>query len=276
MASDAKFAKETQAYKNSLDACAQGVRLARDNALKTYEGVQVIVDKMYWKPSKEYRNVKDLYLAMRIVNTSGVYVELPSVMLEYRDSNKRKVNFDIWRERIELAPGDVRSVSYALPSTEFKEYSASAEGGTVAVQIRPSKVEVKDLPDYVGKLTAAGEPFLPQKPRDPFWLDEKEITFFVGSAEMAAGVYDQNVSFPPYGWWPVPGLNGGYSGKLPGRMATVKAPQPMPAYVNNGNQQEHQGKDNGMTVQETTEAVKATGEAAKAGLSLIKSIGDLF
>ena len=97
----------------------------------------------------------------------------------------------------------------------------------------------------------------------------------VGSAEMAAGVYDQDVSFPPYGWWPVPGLNGGYSGTLPGPIATYKAPQAMPSYVTNGNQQDQQDED-GMTIEETTEVIKSTGDAAKAGMSLFKTIGGMF
>ena len=98
MASDAKYAKETQAYKDGLDVWTKGVKIARETALNTYENVQVVVDKMYWKPSRNYKNVKDLYLDLRIVNGSGVYVEIPSISFEYRDSQKRKVNFDIWQE----------------------------------------------------------------------------------------------------------------------------------------------------------------------------------
>ncbi len=278
MASDAKYVKETAAYEESLAAWAKGVKLARVQALNTYDGVRFVVDKMYWKPSKTYDNVNDLYLEIRVINSSSVYVEMGGVSFEYKDGSKRRVNFDLWQERFELAPGDITPFKYAFSGTEFKEYRPSVEAGKVALQLSPYRLMVKDAPDYVGKLTPLGEPFLPAKPRDPFWLSEKEINFSVGSAEMAAGVYNQDVSFPPYGWWPVPGLNGGYSGTLPGPMATAKAPQPMPSYVSGGQQSQQQGQPDkdGMSMEDTTEAIKSTGEAAQAGMSLIKSIGSLF
>ena len=180
------------------------------------------------------------------------------------------------RDRIELAPGDIRSLTWHVYGKSFAEYYGSVTNGKVAVQIYPMSLDVKELPDYQGKLKATGAPFLPNKPRDPFWLDEKEINFLAGKAEMEAGVYDQNVKFPAYGWWSVPGENGGYSGQLPGPMATAKPPQPMPAYVKNSGQQGQPGEEDGMTIEETTDAVKSTTEAAKSIGSLINTIGSLF
>lgn len=209
-ASDSQYAAETEAYKGAVNAWAESVAVSRANALHVYNGVQIVVNKVEWV---NYPGPKAI-LHLAAVNTSNISVKIDRPHVEWRDAAGRRLeSFSMTSVALQLGPGETKSLSYG---EKFKKGSPATQG---MASVRFNFGIWVDEPDTSGMLKATGKPFALSRPRDPFWLSEKEIDMIVGSAEMRAGVYDQRVQFPDRGWWPISGENGSWCGQAPGPIA---------------------------------------------------------
>ncbi|WP_285905163.1 hypothetical protein [Pseudodesulfovibrio pelocollis] len=279
-----KYANETEAYKASIEAWAQKVAVARTNALNTYHGVRLTVENVVWKKTKDRKfryagNTFDDYsilIKLGVVNTSAVNVTISNIFFDFRDSTGRQIKSIYGRQSVDLAPGQRDSLDLIAQVSEFVPNHDPAWDGQLSLQI-VHDIHIRDVNYDKGKLAASGYPFVGERPRDPFWLDEKEIKYIVGSAEMEAGVYDQNVEFPARGWWPIPGQNGSFSGTTPGPMAKAQPVivQEYPSYLQKGTGTSETDEE-GNSVEDSVEAVKTTGEAAQSLGRTVRSIKSIF
>lgn len=280
-----KYANETEAYKASIEAWAKKVAVARTNALNTYHGVRLMVEDVVWKKKDNHKfrhagNTYDDYtvlIKLGVVNTSAVNVSVSNIFFDFRDSSGRQIKSIHGRQSVDLAPGQRDSLDLIAQISEFVPNHDLAWDGQLSLQISHD-IHIRDVNHDKGKLAANGYPFVGERPRDPFWLDESEIKFIIGSAEMEAGVYDQNVEFPARGWWPIPGQNGAFSGTTPGPMAKAQPVivQEYPSYLQKGDGKTSEMDEDGNSVEDSVDAVKTTGEAAQSLGRTVRTIKSLL
>lgn len=267
-----KYAAQTKAYKKSVQEWVKNVSAARTNALNTYNLVRVVVDSTTWE-NLTSGNTR-LTLKGRILNGSGVSVNVSDLEFDFRDKSGRKLlPSSPLIKSYELAPGDYKGISIAFLGTDFGRYTDTFESGQASVRVTCS-IYVNDVTVGKGALRATGEPFLIQKPRDPFWLSDKEISYIVGDAEMEAGVYGQDVEFPDRGWWPVAGQSGHHCGTLPGPKAeTAPSVQQFSTYVTDGSNSESTTSNDS---EDALDTVKSATETAKTVNSLARTLKSIF
>lgn len=277
----AKFAAETENYKLSVSEWAMSVAASRINALNTYYGARIVVDEAYWETTKSDRQC--LNLKIRMVNTSSVAVTITDITLDFRDATGRQLMNDLTHKSADLAPGDAEGFHFQFYAESFKQHQQTATSGQMSLQFG-SRILVDDVNKGKGNLKPTGEPFVVPRPRDPFWLGQKEIDFIVGSAEMGAGVYDQNVKFPERGWWPIPGVDGSHSMKTRGTMAKAGPViyKEHPSYLNNndvGTTAQAPAKEEGATMQDGLDAVNTTADTVKTvkgAVDALKGLSSIF
>lgn len=272
LASGKNYEKETQEYKEAVAVWAKRCAVSRVNALNTYHGVRIVVENVVWSERSSGNHAVKLFA--RCVNTSAVSATITDLILDFRDHSGRQVDRQVIHGSFKLGPGDQEPFTVEKTLSAFEQHSDSVLNGNVSVQTE-YRVVVDDVEFGKGTLEATGAPFVGNRPRDPFWLEEKEINVIVGSAEMQEGVYDQDVKFPERGWWPIVGMNGQFSGKTPGPMANA-APVIVdgPAYLQNSG--ENRSEEEGMKTEDGIKAAKDTVDVGKSAVGIIRSLGSLF
>lgn len=275
-----KYAQQTQAYKDSIIKWAESCSLARTNALNTYNAVRVEVGSVEWKEKASGYPI--LVMGIDMINASTVGVRLDNLYIEFHDAAGRELKSLSPSGVFKLASGERNRTFFRCDSMSFGRHDAARlTAGTISVRFKYNII-VDDIKfSHSQRLTPKGAPFLAPRPRDPFWLKADEINYIVGSAEMEAGVYDQNVRFPERGWWPVPGVDGRFASETPGPMAkTEPVVTEYPSYLNkNGQDTLAEEEEDGFSLEDGVDAAKTAGDTAKTIKNVadtLKGLGSIF